>query len=99
MTAMGHHTVRQLYAKNLVFLESMRATYVNSHPEVYLFRVQNVLPNCWLNPRKILVRKFIFTKDVVDLQRVTFITYQVLFKFLILISSNFQVSPNFANTY
>ena len=66
MTAMGHHTVRQLYAKNLVFLESMRATYVNSHPEVHLLRVQNVLPNCWLNPRKILVRKFIFTKDVVD---------------------------------
>ena len=81
MTAMGHHTVRQLYAKSLVFLESMRATYVNSHPEVYLFRVQNVLPNCWLNPRKILVRKFIFTKNVADMQLSTFITYQVLFKF------------------
>ena len=81
MTAMGHHTVRQLYAKNLVFLESMRATYVNSHPEVHLLRVQNVLPNCWLNPRKILVRKFIFTKNVADMLLSTFITYQVLFKF------------------
>ena len=81
MTAMGNHTVRQLYAINLVFLESMRATYVNSHPEVCLFRVQNVLLNCWLNPRKILVRKFILTKNVAELQLLTFITYQVLFKF------------------
>ena len=81
MTAMGNHTVRQLYAINLVFLESMRATYVSIHPEVYLFRVQNVLLNCLLNPRKILVRKFIFTKNVAELQLLTFITYQVLFKF------------------
>ena len=40
MTAMGHHTVRQLYAINLVFLESMRATYVSIHPEVYFFSVK-----------------------------------------------------------